>query len=230
MSRDDIFLTRHSSIPAISEAVAERAIINRMGMQIVCDFYTQLCLSGLTYHMQAGTEDAGVALTGALDDTLAFILADNPAGYAMIPLLYEVNPGVLAGVTILQAMLEIDKAKARYSSGGTAYVPANLNNDGDAAAASGVFYVCAADIVALAKSAVPLSVELARKTFTEDALADTIGYPGAWDPCVFSARSRPLALINGVGSIVAQAGGPTADATGYGVLQFAQLTTAQVNI
>ena len=230
MSRDDIFITRHSSLPAISEAVPERAIVNRMGMQIVVDFYTQLCLSGLTYHMQAGAEDAGVALTGALDDQLAFILADNNAGYAMLPLLYEVNPGVLAGATIAQAMLEIDKAKARYNSGGTAFVPANLNNDGDAPAASGVFYTCAADVVTLAKSAVPLSVELARKTYTEDALADTIGYPGTWDPCVYSCRARPLSVINGVGSIVAQAGSPTADMTGYGVLQFAQLSTAQVNI
>jgi hypothetical protein len=230
MAREDIFLVRHSSLPAIGEGQADRSVINRMGMQIVVDFYTQLALSGLTFHMQAGTEDAGVALTGAIDDTLAFILADNPAGYAMIPLLYEVNPGVLAGATIAQSMLEIDKAKARYASGGTAFVPANLNSQSSAAAAAGTFYVCAGDIVAAAKSAVPLSVELARKTYTEDALADTIGYPGAWDPCVYSVMDRPMAVISGVGSIVAQAGSPTGDMTGYGVLQFAQLTTAQVNI
>ena len=229
MSRDDVFLVRNSSIPAISEAVAERAIINRLGMQVVVDFFTQLALSGLTYHVQAGTEDAGVAFTTAMDDALVSLLADNNAGYALIPLLMEVNPGVLAGATLAQSMLELDMAKKRYSSGGTAFTPRNLHAQAPASF-NGVAYVCgSSDIVAAAKTAVPDSVELARKTYTEDALADTIGYPGAWEPAVYSARLRPLAVTYGVSSLIGHVGSAAADMTGYAVLQFGQLSIAQVN-
>lgn len=230
MARDDIFLTRHSSIPSIGEGQPDRAIINRLGIQVVTDFFTQLCLSGLTYHVQVGTEDAGVAATGAMDDQLAFMLVDQSAGYALIPLLYEINVGVLAGGTIAMSMLELDKGKNRYSAGGAAFVPANLNNQSAAGAFAGTAYICPADITPAAKSAVPLSVELARRTWTEDALADTIGYPGTWDPCVYSVKSRPMAIGHGTCSLIGHHGSATADMTSYGVLQFAQLSIAQVAI
>ena len=226
MSRDDVFLVRHSSIPAVGEAQADRAVINRMGFQVVVDFFTQLTLAGFAYHMQLGTEDAGVASTTAIDDALASMVADNVAGQAMMPLTYEVTPGVLATATIVQAMLEADKDKVRYSSGGTAYVPANMRGD-DNHTASGSFYV-GPDITLAAKSAVPNTVELARKFYTEDALTDSIGYPGAWEACVYSIRNRqPLVLIDAA-SIIGHFGAATADVTGYAVLQFAQFDKALV--
>lgn len=220
MARDDVFLVRHSSIPAVGESNGERAVLNRLGFQVVTDFFTQLVLSGFGYHMQLGTEDAGVNSTTAIDDQLASMVADNSAGNAMIPLMYEVTPGVLATATLVQAMLELDKDKVRYVSGGTAYVPANLRGD-DPHPASGSFYV-GPDVTIAAKSAVPNSVELARKFFTEDALTDSIGYPGAWDPCVYSVRTRPAAVVVDASSVVGHFGSATADVTGYAVLQFAQ--------
>ena len=227
MSREDVFLVRHSSIPAISEAQAERAIMNRMGMQIVVDFFDQLVLSGLAYHMQFGTEDAGVASTTAIDDQLSSLVVDNNAGYAMIPLLYEVTPGVLATATLVQAMLEVDMAKKRYSSGGTLYVPRNLHAQAPASL-NGAAYV-GADITILAKTAVPDSVELARKFYIEDTIADSLGYPGAWEECVYSVKQRPMSITYGVGSVVGHFGAATADVTGYAALQVAQLSIAQVN-
>jgi len=222
MARDDVFLVRHSSTPMLAEGNEERAVINRLGFQVVTDFFTQLVLSGFAYHMQVGTEDAGDGLTDTIDDALCAFVADNSAGNAMIPLLYEINPGVIAGATLVMAMLEVDKDKVRYSSGGTAYVPANLRTD-DPNAANGSFYIMeGAGIVAAAKSAVPNSVELARKDFLEDALADTIGYPGAWDPVIYSICSRPPTVLVDASSILGHAGSATAVVTGYGCLQFAQ--------
>ncbi len=229
MAREDPFIVRHSALPPISEATAERAVINRIGVQIMIPFLEQLVLSGLAYHVQAGTEDAGVAFTTAMDDALVSMLVDNNAGYAMIPLLFEVNPGVLAGATLAMAMLEVDMAKKRWSANGTAFTPRNLHAQAPASF-NGVAYVCGAtDITAAAKTAVPDSVELARKSYTEDALADTIGYPGTWDPCVYSAGKRPILVTYGVASLIGHVGSATADMTGYGVLQFAQLSIAQVN-
>ena len=220
MSRDEIFVVRQTGIPPIGDSVATQAVMNRLGFQVVTDFFTQMILAGFGYHMQIGTEDAGVASTTSIDDQLVWMVADNRAGYAMIPLLYEVNIGVVAGATIILSMLEVDKDKARYSSGGTAFVPANLRTD-DPHAAIGTFYV-GTDITTGAKTAVPGSVELARKAWLEDALADTLGYPGAWDPVVYSVAKRPPTVLLDASSICCHHGAATADSTDYGVLQFAQ--------
>lgn len=226
MSTQTIFQVRHSTFAALGEEEKDRAVVNRMGSAIVTDLFTQLILSGYAYHMQAGTENAGVASTGAIDDQTVSILADNSVDFAMLPLLFEVTPGVHGGATIAQAMLEIDKDKLRYNSGGNAYVPSNLRTD-DSKTATGAFYV-GADISALAKSAVPNSVELARKDYTEDALANTIGYPGAWDAVVYSIATRPPCVLVGVSSIVGHVGTAGTDFTGYWVLQFAQFSKTLV--
>lgn len=218
---DRIFKVRHKSIPPGAEAVASQAIVNRLGFQVVTDFFTQLVLSGLAYQMQVGTEDAGVETCAALDDQLGFMLADNPAGYCLMPLLYAVNPGVVDGATLLMAMIEVDKAKARYNSGGDAYVPANLRGD-DRNAANGTFYVQNADLVPLAKSAVPNSVELARRCFLENTLNPTIGYPGVWAQIVYSTQERPAMALIDVSSIVCHLGAASDQPISYGTLQFAQ--------
>ena len=217
-----IFQVRHDLFASLNEESKDRAVVNRMGSAIVTDLFTQLILSGYAYHIQAGTEAAGIASTGAISDTTVSILADNSANFAMLPLLFEVNPGVHGGATIAQAMLEVDKDIVRYNTGGTAYVPANLRTDDDKTA-SGTFYV-GPDITAEAKSAVPNSVELARKNYTEDALADTIGYPGAWDAVVYSIATRPPCFLIDASSIVGHVGTAGTDFTGYWVLQFAQFS------
>lgn len=197
-------------------------------MQVVVDFFTQLALSGFTYHVQMGTEDAGVAFTTAMDDELVSMLVDNTSSYAAIPLLFEVTPGVIGAATLSMAMLEIDKAKARYTSGGTAFVPENLNGS-DRNTFNGVAYVAgASDIVAAAKSAVPNSVELARVNWLEDALANTIGYPGAWENEVYSVAKRPVAVLLDASSIIGHVGSASADMTGYAVLQFAQIPESYI--
>lgn len=229
MSRDDVFQVRHSSLPAQAEGTEVPAVINRLGLTVVVDFFTQLALSGLTYHVQMGTEDAGVAFTTSIDDQLVSMLADNNAGYSMIPLLFTVNPGVVAGATLAMAMLEVDMAKLRYSANGTLFVPRNLHAQAPASF-NGVAYVAgSSDITTLAKSAVPDSVELARKDYIEDALANTIGYPGAWDSCVYSVKQRPMVATYGVSSLIGHVGSASADLTGYAVIEMAQLAIAQMN-
>jgi hypothetical protein len=226
------FLVRHSLISPVGEASGQQGLLNRLGMQVVIDFFDQLLLSGLTYHVQAGTEDAGTASSAfatAIDDTLPFLLVDNNAGYALIPLLYEVNPGVMGAATLAQSMLELDKAIKRYASAGTIFTAANLNSQAAAGSFAGVCYA-GGDIVAAAKSVVPLSVELARRTWTEDALANTIGYPGTWDPCVYSVKKRPMQIASGPSSMLGHHASAAATMASYAAVEFAQLATAQVAI
>ena len=225
MGREEIFRVRHQSIPALGESAREDGIINLFGAQVVTDLYTQLLLSGLCFHMQTGTEDAPSTTNTTVDDIKCIMVADNNAG-VMMPLFADVNIATFAAVTNIEGMLEVDMDKKRYTSGGTVFVPEQMNNAAtDAAAANGTFYTIeGSDIVAAAKSAVPASVELARRTFTEDAVADPAGAMMARSP-LFSVRTQIPVLGNTPSSIVVHLGG-SADFTGYASLDFAQFSAS----
>lgn len=229
MSREDVFRVRHATVPAVGESKGAEGWINRMGSLVVTDLFTQLILSGYGYHMQAGTESTGDGMTTSIDDILVAGIADNPSGNAMIPLLYEATPGVVAATAVIAiAMLEVDKDKVRFAddASGTIYTPANLRTD-DPHSATGNFLIMeGSGVVATAKSAVPNSVELGRKNFIEDALTNTLGYPGTWDTVVYSINSRPACVLIGPSSCVLHFGSGTALMTGYYAFQFAQFPKA----
>lgn len=225
MAREDPFIVRHSSIPAVGEANGERGILNRLGAQVVVDLMTQLILAGKAYHMQIGTEDAPVNSTTSIDDQLVWMVADNNAGYAMIPLGLQILIANWTTATLVNSMLEADKDLKRYSSGGTAYVPANLRGD-DPSSANGAFYV-GTDITVAAKSAVPNTVELFRAQVVEDAQA-TPAAADATIACQYSIRDHPFIVLVDAASLLVHHGSATADVSSYGNLQFAQFEKALV--
>lgn len=224
MSRDDRFVVRNRTVPAIGEANPERGIITPGGAQVFVDWLTHLLLSGRCYHMQTGTEDAPSTTNGPLDDTKPVLLADNNEG-TIVPILAEVSIAAHGAATAIEAMLEADMDKKRYSSGGTVVVPEAMNNQ-SSNAANGTFYTIeGSDIVALAKSAVPASVELGRKTFSENVIADPAGAQMAIDK-LFSARERLPVLAKNPSALLLHFGSATADVTGYATLDFAQFPSA----
>lgn len=223
MAREDVFRVRNTSWPALGESSSEQAVINRAGAVIVADFLTQLILGGWAYHIQAGTEDAPVASTAAIDDQLAFMLVDQNTGYAMLPLGLQTIIANWTTGTLFNTMLEADKDKVRYASGGTLFVPANLRGD-DLHSFSGVAYTVTADIVAAAKSAVPNSVELWRAGVIEDAQATPDGAAAALGgKAEYSIRNNPFIVLTDLSSFVVHHGATTADANSYGNFQFAQV-------
>jgi hypothetical protein len=195
--------------------------MNKFGAQLVVDLYTQWLLSGYCFHMQTGTEDAPITSNTTIDDLKAIMIADNNAG-VMVPLFADVNVATFAAATTIGLLLEVDMDKKRWSSGGTVFVPEQMNGAAtDATAANGTFYTIeGSDIVALAKSAVPASVELARRNLTEDALADPAGTMMARSP-LYSIRTQEPAKGETPSSILLHFGA-SADITGYGTLDFAQ--------
>jgi hypothetical protein len=204
-------------------AVSKRAEL------ITIDFWTQLVLEGRCFHMQVGTEDAPVNTTGAMDDELAWMLVDTQAGTTTLPAFADVWVTTPSNTTaIANAMLEIDRAKARYSSGGTAFVPENLRTDRPRASACACAYVWSTDIVTGTKTAVPGSMEIARKCMWDTTPSTTN------EGCDFVANVRPLytvrtqlpAAIVGVGSLVFHCGCATADTYVYGVLDWAEIPTS----
>lgn len=219
MGREDAFRVRHSSVPALGESTQDQAVLNRMGFQVVTDFFTQLILGGFAYHMQLGTEDAPINSTTSIDDQLVWAVVDQNAGYAMLPLGAQVLIANWTTSTLVNSMLEADKDKVRYASGGTAFVSANLRGD-DPRAFSGAAYV-GTDVTVAAKSAVPNSVELYRGQVVEDAQAT----PAAGDATVaflYSARVNPFIVLTDASSLLLHHGSATADVLSYGSMQYAQ--------
>ena len=222
----EIGRVRQNSYENYSEGQDRYARLNRRGELVVIDFFSQCIFDGRVFHLQIGTEDAPVNTTGTLDDTLGDLLWDNPVGHAAIPLFVEFVLADATTATTINGMIEIDRALARYSSGGTAYVPENLRTDRPRVAVGGAFYVGAPDITLAAKTVVPGSIELWRHSFTNDAVATETGSENR--NAIFSARQTPFAVVVGVGSIAAQCGAATADATHYGAMSVIQLPVESV--
>ena len=198
---------------------------NRRGELVVCDFWTQLMLDGRIFHMQVGTESTSINTTGAADDQTVMFLVDGLEGWTLLPALYEVSIDQLAAATQPEAYLEIDNAKVRYNTGGTAFVPENLRTDRPRVSVAASAIV-GPDITALAKTAVPGSIEIGHHTFWENAIDPAIGAELHY--YVLSAKQRPLPAVVGVGSIVGHFGASTADATGYACLQWAEMESENV--
>lgn len=220
MGREDPFEVRNSLVIA-GEGNAQRAALNRAALQITVDLIDHLVLAGYAYHVQIGTEDAGVASTTSIDDELVWMLVDQNDGYATIPLLCSVAFDFADTSVNGDLMLELDMDKNRWSSGGTAFTPENLAKDGSRSY-NGSAYV-GTDITTAAKSAVPASVEFARKALTEDAVTDPTTGKMAYNPVLYSAKLHPLAKVVDTGSVIVHFGAGTADFTGYGILQVAQV-------
>lgn len=222
----EIGIVRQNSYSNYSEGQERAARLNRRGELVVIDFFSQCIFDGRVFHEQVGTEDAPVNTTGAVDDTLGNILWDNPVGYSAMPFFVQWSIVDLTTGTLALAMLEVDRALNRWSSGGTAYVPENLRTDRPRVAVGGAFYIGAPDITLAAKTAVPGSIELWRHNFGNDALA-TQTFQEVLN-AKFSLRDDPFAVVVGVGAIIAHFGAATADMTGYNLMDVIQLPTESV--
>ena len=222
----EIGTVRQNSYSNWSEGQERSARLNRRGELVTIDFLTQLILDGRVFHMQLGTEDAPINSTTVIDDQLSFGVADNALGFTMIPLHYACSVATWTTSTLINVMLEIDRALNRYSSGGTAYVPENLRTDRPRAAVGGAFYV-GTDVTIAAKTAVPGSIELWRHVGAEDNVGTSTGAENI-NAVQYTFRTHPIAAIVGVGSAVLHFGVATADVTGYGLFDFGQLPTDSV--
>ena len=211
--------------PIIQNGSSSGGRANRRGEQVVIDFWSQLVFDGRMYHIQLGTEDAPIASTTAIDDQLVWAVVDNNAGNVLIPTNTQVTIANWTTATLVNAMLEADMAKKRYSSGGTPFVPRNLRSD-TPFAASVTAYV-GTDITVAAKSAVPDSVELKRGLVIEDAQA-TPDPAGASVEFNYSIRNDPAVVLVDATSLVLHFGATTADVNGYGSMQFASIEKGYV--
>ena len=194
-----------------------RATINEFGMPVGMDWSDYLVLLGRAYLVQAGTENAPID-TSPVDDAAVNMLVDVPSGITAVLLEASCHIVDMTTGTAPEVMIEVDNAKVRYSSGGTAFTPLNLHTG--KSNSSGCLAYVGPDVAAGAKSAGG-SLEVARQTMGNDALATQVGsenYNFLW-----TAKVNAITIVEGPGSIILHFGSETADVTGYSQLKFAVL-------
>jgi len=222
---------RQNSYEAQPDQTQRTARINRRGELVVVDFWSQLVIDGRMFHMQIGNESAPVDSTTTVDDELVWMLVDNAANTSMLPALVNLQLQTSASDTApIESYFEIDRAKARYSTGGSAFVPENLCTSRPRASVAAAAYV-GTDITALAKTAVPGSMEISRKAYAETTPSNSnepVDFAMNLTP-MFSARIQPGAMVVGVGSMLVHLGGANTNCTGYGIMQWAELPTASID-
>ena len=182
----------------------------RDGAISVIDWKTMLVMEGCGQHLQIGAEDAPVAITASVDDELAFACIDVPTGTTIIPTKVQCQVAVWSTSTLMDFMIEVDKNGVRNDGGGgTQAYPMNLNT-ASTKKSSTICYICAADVVPAARTAL-MSLELYRESYEVN-----IGNAGDWQPeMMYEPAVAPV--IVGPGALIVHLGATpgNGDATAY---------------
>ena len=183
-------------------------------------------MSGRVFMLQFGAEDAPVASTGSIDDQLAMAIVDVPSGTIIMPLWGQGVVGTWTTGTLINYMIEVDNAKIRRASGGTAFTPICLRTDLDNGTGSAGVSGCSAyvsgasDVVASAKTSGG-SLEIYRESI-EVNVGDAADY---WPKMEYNPVISPLVV--GPASVLVHFGA-AADLTVYGNLMWAELPSANI--
>ena len=206
------------------QAVADGDLIKSartpQGFEISVDWIQAYINAGHAYHVQFGDENAPIDGT-VIDDTTVQALIDVPANLVVIPYRVECTIAAWTTATLAEAMLEVDNGKVRFTSGGTAYTPLNLNTVNPQTLPSGIVARVGPDITAAAKTSGG-SLEIAREQFSEDAI-DT-ATPNHFKKFLWEG---PSPIVGDTASFLLHFGSASADIQGYGSISFIAMTKAQ---
>jgi hypothetical protein len=107
-------------------------IADRLGLQVVVDFFEWALAAGMGYQVRAGTITTPLTGDVLITDTAAEFCADAASGLTIIPCYFEVDIEALGG-TLPQVTA---KAAPAISTAGAAFVPLPLLTGGPAAAST----------------------------------------------------------------------------------------------
>ena len=205
-----------TNVPKIASGFPIDARAFQDGTLGAIDWRMLKVMEGKVFQLQIGTEDAPVDSTATIDDLLVWGVVDVPEGIIAIPIRAEVHVADFTTATDIFCMLEVDNAKQRYTSGGTAFTPLNLNTG--SSSASGCSAYAGTDITVGAKTTGG-SIEVARVVITEDNVGTGIG----GEKFFFYDDVCPP-FVKGPASIILHFGAGSADAKGFGLVKWVELT------
>ena len=119
----------HDTLDAGAEGTYMAAKANKLGFEILMDFYTQMAIEGRVYQVRAGTISIPAVGDADITDTAADMCVVAPLGTTIMPVYFNISYN-LAAATLFEAA---GKSVATASTVGAAFVPLNLKSDGDAA-------------------------------------------------------------------------------------------------
>jgi hypothetical protein len=195
----------------------------RDGALFVADWTMALAMEGRAFLLQFGTEDAPINSTTSIDDALVEAVVDVASGTTAIPYYGQGVVGTWQNGTLYNYMIEIDNAKARYTSGGTSFTPLALRTDAPIASTSTAYV--GPDVTVSAKSAGG-SLEVYRESI-EVNVGDAADY---WPKMEYKALADAGVppIVVGAGSVLVHFGAATGDATVYGNLQWFEIPSSMV--
>ncbi len=126
---DQRIFVAHDTLDAAGESTWMAAKGNKLGFQIVMDFYTQMAIEGRVFSVRAGTISVPLVGDVLITDTAAEMAVDAASGTTIIPVTTNIGINLGSGT----AHEYVGKSVATVSSAGDAYTPLNLRSDGGAA-------------------------------------------------------------------------------------------------
>ncbi len=209
-----------SSIPGpLTDNLASGGLANRMGIQVMQDFYTYSALLGAGFQVRAGTIATPLVGDVPITDTRCEMCADAVAGTTMIPVGLGIGYAVGSGTNVMVAI----KSVATVSSAGTAFVPLPLKSNGSAAVTT----------ARVAAHAVTVTAELATTTLRHFEYANSVVIGAGNDGgglAIASAAWNPKAppILVGPRCIYMQAGASTTGPSYYAHLDYLEFPTASL--
>lgn len=165
-----------NALAPFGESTFSGGIANRLGEQVVMDFFTHALLAGRGFQVRAGTLTTPLVGDVVITDTAAEMSVDAASGTVIIPC----NLGIavrLATGTLLEFAA---KSVGTVSSAGTAFVPLPLRSDSSAA-------VTTARVSAA--GGVTVTAELATTTLRHWEYANPVVAGAGNDPGIAAASS-----------------------------------------
>ncbi len=203
---------QQSAVPnPANDASYSGGIANRLGIQVVQDFYTYMALLGAAYQVRAGTITTPLVGDVLITNSAAEMSADAASGTTIIPVACNINFN-LAAATLFETAA---KSVATVSSAGTAFVPLPLKSNG--AAATATARVAAA-------GGVTVTAELATTTLRHFAWGHPIA-AGAW-PTIYDWSPRVPPVLVGPRCFYVQIAADTTGPSYYASFEFLEAPTA----
>jgi hypothetical protein len=195
------------------------ARLMRDGSLVTVDWKQALVAEGRAFSLQLGTEDAPINSTTSIDDQLVWAVVDVESGTTVIPYFCQAVVGTWTSSTLVNFMMEIDNAAARYSSGGTAYTPLNLRTSNFISSTSTAYV--GTDVTTSAKTSGG-SLELYRESIEVNVGDAADSWP------IFEYKPSVCPVIVGPGSWLFHFGAASADVTAYGVMQWFEVPSNSI--
>ncbi len=202
---------RQNSLAGFGESTYSGGIANRLGIQVVQDFYTFASLIGAGYQVRAGTLSVPLVGDVLITDTAAEMCVDAASGTTIIPVYCNISFN-LAAATLFETA---GKSVATVSSAGTAFVPLPLRSN--AAAATATARVQAA-------GAVTVTAELATTTLRHFSWGHPIA-AGAW-PTIYDWTPRTPPVLVGPRCFYVQIAGDTTGPSYFASFEYLEFPTA----